>query len=130
MSPVNPTKAQFDAFINAPDAGPMVMVNLLKFKETVDDGSMSGRQSYRRYSENVFPLLKEVGAKVVWAGNVNHVFIGTNSDEWDYVLLVEYPSKAAFIKMISSESYMKVQQDRENALERAALINCAPNLMP
>ncbi|HWU80285.1 MAG TPA: DUF1330 domain-containing protein, partial [Caulobacter sp.] len=54
INTVLPTQAQFLEFFGAPDDGPFVMVNLLKFKERAEyaDGSdahLSGREAYVRY---------------------------------------------------------------------------------
>ena len=130
MSPVNPTADQFQAFTGLPDTGPFVMVNLLKFKKDSTPDGKSGRDAYRRYSHNVLPLLLKVGGKVVWSGNVDQVFIGAKEDEWDFVLLVEYPSKKAFMEMVSAPEYTVVQQDREAGLEKAVLMPCSFSMAP
>ena len=84
-----------------PDGAPVVMVNLMKFKERSDDGDGTGWDAYVRYSKLVTPLLKTRGAAIVWAGRGNGgVFGPAEFGEWDYVALVRYPGKDAFIDMI------------------------------
>jgi hypothetical protein len=41
---------------------------------------------------------------------------------WDAILVVEYPSPAAFIDMVTNEKFAKVHQYREDALDRGDLI--------
>ena len=51
-----PTLEQATAIFRAPETGPFVMVNLLKFKDkaTYDDGEdISGREAYMRYGVRV-----------------------------------------------------------------------------
>ena len=51
-----------------PDNGPVVMVNLLRFKRASADGDGSGWDAYTRYSKAIPPLLKGVGGTILWAG--------------------------------------------------------------
>jgi uncharacterized protein (DUF1330 family) len=122
MKNITPTKAQYLEFANAPDKGPLVMINLLKFKRDEENSLEQGLAAYDRYGKEVFPLMEKVGAKVLWVGAVDQVFIGASADEWDQVLLVEYPSRKAFSDMISMPEYDKAHNNREAALEKTALL--------
>ena len=42
------------------------------------------------------------------------------------MLLVEYPSRAAFVEMVSSPEYLAAHAHRERALERTIVIACTP----
>jgi hypothetical protein len=59
-----------------PDEGPVVMVNLVRFRERSLDGSGSGWDAYARYSKADIPLLKRVGGTILWAGHVEGVAFG------------------------------------------------------
>ena len=75
--------------------GPVTMINLLKFKA---DG---GRESYLRYAEEVQPHLERVGASLTYAGDASGVVIGgDDSAWWDTILVVQYPSRAAFLDIL------------------------------
>jgi uncharacterized protein (DUF1330 family) len=52
--------------------------------------------------------------------------IGDADEDWDTVLLVEYPSRKAFIEMVSRPDYMKSHEHREAGLERTIVIACSP----
>lgn len=96
---------------------PVSMINLLRFRE---DG---GRESYLRYGTEVQPLLDAVGATIDYAGNCGEVVIGADSEAWwDSILVVRYPSRAAFLKMVLSPEYQEVAVHRTHALETSALI--------
>ena len=43
------------------------------------------------------------------------------------VLMVEYPSRAAFAQMVSDPNFQEVQKDRLDALEETVLIACTPH---
>jgi uncharacterized protein (DUF1330 family) len=89
------------------------MLNLLRFKP---DG---GRERYEEYGAAVAPLLAKVGGRVAYMGEANPVVIGTES--WDMVLLVEYPTRQAFLDMVGSGEYQAIAHLRTEALERGEL---------
>jgi uncharacterized protein (DUF1330 family) len=125
MGNVSPTGKQIEELKNSADDKPVVMVNLLKFKKTTETGEQ-GRKAYDRYGRNTMPILKEIGARVLYLGSVKQVFIGGEYDYWDQVLLVEYPSRKAFLQMIARPDYMQIHKDREMALENSALLATEP----
>jgi uncharacterized protein (DUF1330 family) len=95
------------------DEGPVVMLNLVEF---LPDG---GAERYAEYGEATAPLLAGVGGRLLFAGRGSHPLIG--SGRWDMVLLVEYPSRAAFMEMIGSPEYQAIAHLRTEALARSEL---------
>ena len=94
------------------------MLNLLRF-----DGD-EGRAAYARYGEAVVPLVQDVGGQVVWSGSCGDPVIGPQEGEWDAVLLVRYPSRRAFLDMISSPAYGDAHPHRVAAIADSRLIPC------
>jgi uncharacterized protein (DUF1330 family) len=116
VSGLEPTPEQFEALAARPADESVVMVNLLKFSD-------GGEQSYRRYVEAAGPHLQRVGGAVRYAGTMPGQVIGDGEKPWwDAILVVEYPSPAAFMAMVTDEDYLKVHQHRVDALERGDLI--------
>ena len=91
--------------------GPIVMLNLIALKP---DG---GLEKYMEYGDAVAPILEGVGGKPVFMGNGNSALIGAGDRKWDLVLLVEYPSRAAFLEMIGSPEYQAIAHLRTEALD-------------
>ncbi len=121
--PTGPTKEQIKALLESDLETPVVMLNLLKFAERAGgDGAGSGRDSYARYGERVRTMLEQVGGRILWQGRADSVVIGGDDDEWDAVILVEYPSRKAFIEMTSSPKYDDVSKDRTAGLADSRLI--------
>jgi len=122
---ITPNKEQFVAFATAERQGEVVMLNLLKFKQQADSGDGSGSDAYSRYGALVSKMVEERGGRVVWLGNAEQVLIGdVDSDAWDAVALVAYPSRQAFIDMATSPAYNEAHKHREDGLERTVLIAC------
>lgn len=106
-----------------PDDGPVVMVNLVRFRQRALDGSGSGWDAYVRYSKGDMPLLKKVGATVIWSGTVEGAAFGDLRDgRWDWVVLVHYPSRAAFLEMTTSAEYAAINVDRESGVEEHLIL--------
>lgn len=89
------------------------MLNLLRFKP---DG---GRERYEEYGAAVAPLLDKVGGRIAWLGEASPPLLGAES--WDLVALVEYPSRHAFLDMISSDEYRAIEHLRSEALDKGEL---------
>jgi uncharacterized protein (DUF1330 family) len=124
--PIAPTQAQLEALLAADLEGPIVMLNLLRFKERADgiDEGLSGREAYRRYAEATSPFLQRVGGRLLNAVDAKTMVIGPEALEWDVALLVEYPSREKFLEMAGDPEYLKVHEHREAALSDSRLIAC------
>lgn len=94
---INPSREQIEALQKLELDGPLIMVNLLKFNP---DG---GAEEYARYGQKAAPFIAKAGAKVRYLGHVMATVIG--GEEWDEVILVEYPSKQAFFDMTGDPDY-------------------------
>ena len=123
-SAITPNLEQFQQLAASSATGPVVMINLLKFRN--GDGEAPGVEEYRRYGDVALEMIEHQGGRLLWAGTGDQVLIGDPEQAWDAILLVEYPSRAAFIEMVSSPEYLEAHAHRERALERTVVIACTP----
>lgn len=132
MSSIVPNPEAFQALIADPDQSPVVMLNLLKFKAGAHGAEGTGADAYRRYGAAAQKLVEARGGSILWMGRPAHVLVGAQSDDWDAVAIVQYPSPRAFIEMVTSAEYQRIHGDREAGLERTALIACRtmPDVLP
>jgi uncharacterized protein (DUF1330 family) len=114
MATLTPTPEQFKAFTELQDEGPIVMINLLKFRP---DG---GRESYRTYAEKFQELMTPKGVEVLYHGSAVMSLIG--EEEWDDVLVVRYPSRDSFVAMAMNEAYQEISKYRTEGLLDSRLI--------
>lgn len=126
-----PSPEQFQAFFGAPEDGPFVMVNLLKFRDKAEyeDGSepdLSGREAYNRYGVEVAKLVRELGGQIRYSGPVTGLMIGEVEEMWDAVALAEYPSLAAFQKMALSPEMHAIEHHRKAGLAGQLNIRTKP----
>ncbi len=104
----------FAAFTKrAEDSTAVTMLNLLSF---LPEG---GRRRYEEYGSAVAPLLERFGGRIVFLGEPSAALLGEGS--WDLIVLVEYPSRQAFLEMIGSAEYLAIAHLRSEALSRGEL---------
>ncbi len=110
---VEENAGQFKALKENPSKEPVTMLNLLKFKQN------GGYEKYMEYLKEANRFVRNVGGKLIYVGKPVELLNG--NETWDLLMLVEYPSRQAFLKMINDPEYLKVHQKREEAVERAVL---------
>lgn len=134
MPIVNPSLEHMEDFERAaPDRSPIVMLNLLRFRDVAEYGDgtqVSGKKAYARYSRGVLPLLFEVGGHPLWMGRARAGVIVPDGESWDEVLLVYYPSRHAFMRMVRSEAYQRVMVHRTAGLADSRLIETTAAALP
>jgi uncharacterized protein (DUF1330 family) len=111
---VDPTGEDLKTFLAEDDGEPVVMLNLLRFRD-------GGRAGYDEYARRIVPFLERVGGSVVYAGDGTTPMVAEDGQAWDAVLLVRYPSRAAFSRMVADPGYQEITRLRTEALEEAVL---------
>jgi len=134
--PVNPRQDQLAAAaaIAGTDAdGPLVMLNLNRYREraayTSDppgggSSDATGREAYERYGEVALEVLTRLGGEIRWHTTAKMTVIGDDSDIYDEVIAVRYPSAQAFLDLALDPDIGAALAHRDAGLERAALIWC------
>ncbi|HJV42342.1 DUF1330 domain-containing protein [Caulobacter sp.] len=131
VNAVFPEPLQIAEFFGAPEEGPIVMVNLLKFRTRAEypDGSdahLSGREAYGRYGEAVSRLVEGLGGRIRYSGAVTGLLLGEVEALWDAVALAEYPSLAAFQAMAMSPEMHAIEHHRKAGLAGQLNIRTRP----
>jgi len=110
---------------------PIAMINLLKFRDVADPTlelePISGRDCYfGRYIAGVPPIANRLGTghSPLYLNDVNSCFFATVGEDWDYLLIPQYPSRRAFIAMITDPEYQELLKYRTGALANSRLIEC------
>ena len=118
---VTPTAEQIEGFIAPDTAGPIFMVNLLKFKERAEyeDGRetpLSGREAYALYAAEVATVITQVGGKLIFGANVERLMLGEVEELWDQVAIAMYPTRTAMFEMIQLPEYAEISVHRTAGL--------------
>jgi hypothetical protein len=134
VNAVWPQPEQAKAFFAGDETGPMVMVNLLKFKDKAEypDGSdpdLSGREAYLRYGVAVQKCLELVGGRAVFSGDVTGLILGDVEELWDMVALAYYPSPKAMMDMVALPEYQGIEVHRFAGLAGQLNIRTLPGMV-
>ena len=117
---IDPRGADLKRFLQEDPGGPVVMLNLLRFAE-------GGRESYEKYSSAIREtFLPRYGGEVVYIGDGHTPLVAEPGQEWDVVLLIRYPSREAFSKMVADPEYQQFTHFRTEALTEAVLQPTTP----
>ncbi|MBU3701973.1 MAG: DUF1330 domain-containing protein [Acidimicrobiia bacterium] len=123
MATIEPSSEQLQRFAGSVDDGPVVMLNLLRYAERADDDSgRTGREAYAEYGAAVVPMVLARGGSIELMGEMSPSLIAPADEDWDEVVLIRYPSRAAFLDMITSAEYRAVQHHRTVALADSRLL--------
>jgi uncharacterized protein (DUF1330 family) len=119
-----PEPEQFQELMRGPEDTPVVMVNLLSFKERADGGNegMSGAGSYMIYGGKMREFVESKGGRFIWSGRVDSMVIGESDADFHVVALVEYPSRKAFVEIATSPHVAEIGKDRTSGLAGQWLI--------
>ena len=109
------------------DDQPFALINLLRYKEwaeyppgTVTE-KISGREAYERYAELSTPPVVKVGGVPMWRGDATLTFIGPPDEQWDEILIMQYPTVRAFRDMIADPEFQAIVIHRTAAVQDSRL---------
>jgi uncharacterized protein (DUF1330 family) len=100
---------------------PVVIVNLVDFADT------DRAQAFTRdYETPAIALIAALGGREMWKASADAVVRGQLQDAWSSLDLVEYPSRAAFIELVTSSDYRALLGARDAAAKRTAMFAATP----
>lgn len=126
-----PTDAAARALIARGMSTPVVMLNLLRFRDLADyshapdmapASPIGGFEAYDRYARGILPLLKATGGDVLFEGTGGDWFIGPEGEGWDKVLLVRQASVASFLAFARDPEAIRLGAHRTAALADSRLL--------
>lgn len=118
---VDPRGRDLKTFLADDPGGPVVMLNLLRFRRDED-----GRASYAAYLAHFRAHAEPRGAEILYLGDGDTALVAEDGQAWDAVLLVRYPSRQAFSDMVADPGYQEGTHLRTNALTEAVLQATVP----
>lgn len=128
---LEPTSESGRAFMMRGITGPLVMLNLLRYRATADYSAtphlapavpITGEAAYRLYMQHTMPHLEKSGGRLLFFGRGGRFLIGPDSERWDAAMLVQQSSPAAFIAFASNAEYLAGMGHRAAALEDSRLL--------
>ena len=128
---LEPTQESGRALFVRGITGPVVMLNLLRFRPIADysaspelapSGPISGEAAYRLYMAHTLPFLHASGGEILFYGKGGGFFIGPIDERWDAAMLIRQSSVASFFSFAANEGYLSGMGHRVAALEDSRLL--------
>ena len=124
---VYPTADGIQALARDTSSAKIAMLNLLKFRDKAvyKDGrsdDVSGREAYQWYASAMTKIVEREGGRILFAGRIEGVVIGEIEGVWDVAAIMEYPSRAAFQRIVTLPEVQEISVHREAGLEGQLLI--------
>lgn len=122
-----PSHVQALAMASDEDPRPVVMLNLLRFRDraSYEDGretTLSGREAYLLYGMEMQKIVASRGGEIVFTAAAERLVIGEGTLPWHLVALMRYPSAKAFIEIVRLPEVAKISVHRKAGLEGQLLI--------
>lgn len=111
--------------------GPVVMLNLLRFRDVADysatpelapDRPVTGAEAYDAYIAHTLPFLEDSGGEMMFLGEGGSFLIGPADERWDCAMLVRQASLDAFLRFAENDAYLKGIGHRTAAIEDSRLL--------
>jgi uncharacterized protein (DUF1330 family) len=133
MASTEPTEKQLREITEIDQESSFDMINLIKYRpiaiyESAADNAFgrSGREAYQEYGLVAFPKIIGMGGSLVYRGTSDHQFVGNESQNYDDLIIVRYPSRKAYLEMFNSTEYQEAIKHRKAGLEHRVLHEATP----
>ena len=128
---IDPTAAAGRALMLRGLTGPVVMLNLLRFRAVADYSAapdiapaqpISGAAAYDLYVAHTLPWLARSGGAVLFDGDGGALLVGPESERWDRVMLIRQASLDSFMAFAGNAEYLAGLGHRSAALADSRLL--------
>lgn len=123
---VDPDQGQLDKMARRDPDEPIVMLNLLRFREQAVAGhgvdGKTGSEAFAVYAAGYAALQTRFGGEPIYTGRGGTGLIVTEGEKWHIVALVRYPSRKQFLDMLSDPEYQAIAPIRAAALADSRLV--------
>ena len=136
---LEPTQEAGREFFRRGIAGPVVMLNLLRFRAVADYAAnpelappapISGAEAFDRYVAHTLPYLTRSGGALVFRGEGGPFLIGPADERWDHVMLVRQSSVQSFLAFAQDTGYLAGLGHRTAALADSRVLPLVEQPLP
>jgi uncharacterized protein (DUF1330 family) len=127
---IYPRPDQIKALLESDLEGPVCMLNLLSFKPRAEyeDGratDLTGREAYQLYGAQMAPFVESRGGRLLHTSSAGLLVVGDGDLTWDMVAIMEYPSKTAFVEIVTAPEVAGFSVHRTAGLASQLLVACS-----
>lgn len=131
---LEPSEDQLAKLMSLPPETPLAVLNLFEFNAAAryrpgdpefgtEAADISGQDAFQRYSEVAGAFIHELGGRVAIQAPAEQVMIGPETANWHVAAIMYFPSRGAFIEMLSDPSFQAASRHRKAALKNHNMIH-------
>lgn len=129
-----PTEAQLAKLMSLPADAPVAALNLFHFNTKAKyqpgdpefgtpAGEIPGEAAFQKYASVAGPIIEKLGGRTVFSTPVDQMMIGPADAAWDVVAIMYFPTRQAFIDMLSNPEFQDTSRHRKAALANHRMIH-------
>jgi len=131
---LDPREDQRATLMSLPHDTPLAVLNLFEFNEVANyqandpeygtsAAEISGREAFQRYGEIAGQFIQTLGGRTVFSVPAEQVLIGPKTANWHVAAIMFFPSRKAFLQMLSDSDFQSASRHRKAALKNHSMIH-------
>jgi uncharacterized protein (DUF1330 family) len=131
---LDPDENQLGKLMSLPIEAPLAVLNLFEFNAVANYQSgdpeyetcaaaISGQEAFHLYGEVAGKTIEDLGGRAVMSAPVEQVLIGHEGANWHAAAIMYFPSRGAFLQMLSDANFQKASRHRRAALKNHCMIH-------
>lgn len=131
-----PQEAQLAKLGSLPQEAPLAVLNLFRFNaeagyrpEDPEFGTeaarITGREAWAAYAAAAGKAIVALGGRVVFSTRVEQLMIGPEEAHWELAAVMYFPTRKAFVELLSDPDFQAVSRHRKAALADHCMIHLA-----
>ena len=131
---LEPSENQLSKLLSMPIETPVAVLNLFEFNEVANYQSgdpeyatsaaeISGQDAFHLYGGVARKTIEDLGGRVAMSAPVEQVLIGHEVANWHAAAIMYFPSRGAFLQMMSDANFQTASRHRRAALKNHCMIH-------
>ena len=123
----NSAKARFAKLMSLPLDAPIIVLNLFAFNAQAnyqpedpeygtEKANITGEEALHAYFEAGSKITADLGVKTIFGSAVEQIMVGPENIKWDMAVTLLFPTRQAFVAMLTHPAFQKASRHRKAAL--------------
>lgn len=133
---LTPTESQLAKLMSLPPEAPVAALNLFQFnveaqyqpgdpEYDTEEAKVTGQEAYARYGAIAGQFITDCGGRVIFSTPVDQIMIGREDVQWDLAAIMYFPTRQAFMEMLSNPDFQTASRHRKAAMANHCMIHLA-----
>ena len=131
---LEPSENQLAKLISFSIETPLAVLNLFEFNTMANYQSgdpeyatsaseISGQEAFNLYGDVAGKTIEDLGGRVVMQAPTEQILIGNEAANWHAAAIMYFPSRGAFLQMMSDANFQRASRHRKAALKNHYMIH-------